>query len=483
MAIAVSVVKNNLQQSFEEPAALFDHYVIDSVTQVKQLEDGTVKSIVRFSPPNDQIYLKAVMRGNVMCGKATAYTQNGIVFARLSFLDNKLHGHCYFYDKENVLLSEGMYKNGNKDGFIIHYENGIPNYSLWKDNLKVCSLEKRDKNLWCEIDLDGKEIAISELDDQFNRHGVVQEFDENGNIKNVSKWVHGSLQNVIKEFDEDTMTERNSSGEIIYKGGYESNREALYPRSGFGEEFGAGICIYKGQYADNARNGQGPYYHNGWRRSSGARNNGQPHGKGSMLNKEGKVIVEDGDWEYGYCHDKIGWYDYDHDTKFYVPSRLLLPQWVLRGGPVKSLIVDWAKNSKTNITTWYSKNRNSFEHPFLQWDLVFILAAIGFVCSLFSCRKAFVLSSICSFIVSLTILCIPFLSMLGNVLYPLYFLLFQICFLIIVVVVDSRNVKAGASMPATFIVFSVINILLVLGFVIPKEKDRIKSVFKKVTKS
>ena len=175
-------------------------------------------------------------------------------------------GKCYFYNDREELSRVSEWKEGKeisdagycaffdlprKEWYKGYYENG--------KLLKTVPMKEK-KGYWKVFNEENKVIRICQRDENGKYEGINYIF-QCGKISRISIWKEGKEQTPIKQFNELMMTEY-TDGYKSYEGGYLDSFDLDYPRNGRGEEFSKDekTLIYKGEYRDGRRHGQGVSY-------------------------------------------------------------------------------------------------------------------------------------------------------------------------------------------------------------------------------
>ena len=148
-------------------------------------------------------------------------------------------GYCAFFDLPRKEWYKGYYENGKL--------------------LKTVPMKEK-KGYWKVFNEENKVVRICQRDENGKYEGINYIF-QGGKISRISIWKEGKEQTPIKQFNELTMTEY-TDGYKSYEGGYLDSFDLDYPRNGRGEEFSKDekTLIYKGEYRDGRRHGQGVSY-------------------------------------------------------------------------------------------------------------------------------------------------------------------------------------------------------------------------------
>ena len=172
---------------------------------------------------------------------------DGVPFIRLEYSNGELSGVVeQMNDYGEVILrghlvngvENGLFEEMDEAGEVIwrgYYRSG-KRYADWSDRI-VCR----------EGDLE---------------RGEFYELDESGRVCELSVYEKGVKSRVIARFDASTMTEYDSNGVRVYKGGFEGDVKNGIVRSGKGVEYSSQskTAIYSGEWKDGKRHGKGTEY-------------------------------------------------------------------------------------------------------------------------------------------------------------------------------------------------------------------------------
>ena len=172
---------------------------------------------------------------------------DGVPFIRLEYSNGELSGVVEQMNDYGQIILRGHLVNGVENGLFEemdeagkviwrgYYRNG-KRYADWSDRI-VCR----------EGDLE---------------RGEFYELDETGKVCELCVYEKGMKSRIIARFDSSTMTEYDSNGIRVYKGGFEGDVKNGIVRSGKGVEYSSEskTAIYSGEWKDGKRHGKGTEY-------------------------------------------------------------------------------------------------------------------------------------------------------------------------------------------------------------------------------
>ena len=264
-----------------------------------------------FSLPNGCSWDVKTVNG-MREGKATVKNSLNLVHAVLFYSHDKLNGICSFY--ENGRLKEKRtYVDNVANGWACEYERmKEARWFIYKNGVIVEKFVKSEEmeGYWKEYDVNSNDpISICQYDENHRKDGRCYLFNGKSILK-IAVFENGKEIITLKEFNQNQMTEYDTEGSIMYKGGYEESLKKDYPRNGKGSEMQNNSCIYYGDWKNNKRDGHGCSYLNGLVYYEGDWSENVPDGEGILIDENGEVRY-DGKWENGLFHIKENdWFDY-----------------------------------------------------------------------------------------------------------------------------------------------------------------------------
>ena len=207
-------------------------------------------------------------------GKITVRNIMGMIYAVLSYKEDKLNGLCYFYNG-GVLIEKITYVNDIAEGWSCEIDKeGKETWFIYKNGNKMSRLVKCDEleGFLNEIALDSNNlISICQYNEEHMKNGKCYLYESNS-IRKIVRYENGKEMDCFKKFNGNEMTEYDKEENECYKGGYEDCLKNDYPRNGEGSELIDGECVYVGNWKNNKREGSGKsiindfiYYEGGWK--------------------------------------------------------------------------------------------------------------------------------------------------------------------------------------------------------------------------
>ena len=364
--------------------------------------------------------------------------EDGMIVYRGSFLGNPNDGYVRNgsgdeFDKNDMLMYSGEWKNGKREGKGLFYVNGDVRYSgEWRDNspngvgklyttdgkvayegpwkngyhtikkgiaisyLTLCKKEFYNNGSilyegeWNDFKYEGKgklyyRNGIIEYEGNFFnglRSGLGKEYFVSGGLKYEGRFVKGLHQGSGKLY--------NENGHIKYEGSFIGD---MYDRSGklYNEN---GHIMYEGGFKNGLYEGAGEeYYDNGQIKYEGDFKNNEYSGSGKKYDKEGNLDYE-GEWiasipnGYGKC---------------YYDSRVYEGEW--KDGKVLSRAqgcwFDYQTREKTSVISLFWKYvREGISYLYKKgWFSLFAILVIGVILFLYDNIAAFIagIVSVCEF--------------------------------------------------------------------------------------
>ena len=272
---------------------------------IKDIESGTIYSNIQLNilpptgfdlPPN--CHWDSHFDNGVKNGIVQVLTDDGILFARLSYKENKLEGECLFYDGGS-LCEKAYYQNDRKHGWSTSYENGKESISLFEKGVQKRRLLKCDgEDMWKEVDMNNEwNYSLCKLDKQFRHQGICKKFVQ-GILTEESMYKDDKVVRKCREIRGREMTEYDENGVKIYQGEYKQDLKKGYIRDGKGKEFVDGVVSYVGGWRKGCKEGEGKSMKDNIVYYSGRWKDDLPNGEGKIMNEDGSVMIE-GKWNDG----------------------------------------------------------------------------------------------------------------------------------------------------------------------------------------
>lgn len=295
-------------------ASLFDDGI--EKYQVYAFENKTMTEFNAFG----SIVYKGEFSGNeyvgfIQNGKGIKCLYHGTTLYELQFIrKGKIIKRLLFdtvmkeYDERDVVIYEGEYEGNVENGFVwngwgICYTSPTSFfYGIFNRNeLEVKKGESRGNQI-VEFDDQERVVYYGEYQIQdgrvypygkgcrctFNHAGMTVSDCENGKTIQTKYTIDGELVSLY-----------NDNGCCIYQGMFRGNFLSGIIREGEGDESDNDICIYKGNWNNDQKDGFGRYFHEGELRYRGMWKNNKPNGHGEFFNENGDMQYE-GEWEDGH---------------------------------------------------------------------------------------------------------------------------------------------------------------------------------------
>ena len=240
-------------------------YKVSDQFPVKSFPDESGEVDVEVGYPHRGYHIKTTLKNKKMNGKSIIMSRNDVIVARLTFENGVATGPCTLYDDSGMLFFRGYFENGYRQGRGTEYdenENEIFNgfFSQGK-RLKIEAVANK-KGYWKEVDHNKRVVRVFKKDNNGEYTGINYIYND-GNIKRISKWKNGKEVQLIKQFNGTKMIEYKN-GQKCYSGGFVNDLDADYARNGEGEEYDKNgkTVVFKGNYRNGVRHGQGMVYSN-----------------------------------------------------------------------------------------------------------------------------------------------------------------------------------------------------------------------------
>lgn len=162
-------------------------------------------------------------------------------------------------------------------------------------------------------DAKGTLLSVSQLsEDQSTKNGQSFEY-KDGQLESIKEYRNGFESVIVATFKGNEMTQYEN-GKAVYIGAYMGSYKDGIHRNGAGQEFDATgtKLIYKGDFVNDEREGEGFFFDAGRIRYKGQWAHGVPQGMGTIYDDDGfplvSGILENGylKTERGYCYYKTG---------------------------------------------------------------------------------------------------------------------------------------------------------------------------------
>ena len=246
-------------------------------------------------------------------------------------------GRCFFY-KDGKLEKESWMEN-NAEQYVIrefvgnqmieYYENGVKKYE--GDYKMISLLDIQRDGEGTEYDAKGemtykgafvdgepavtfepvkkkkgfmeeKQKGVTLCIGQFNPNGMMKdgicfEF-KKGKVKKECIYANNTLVRVVREFKKHKMTEYDENQKKVYEGDFSGDYIVGFCRSGEGKEYENDHIVYKGEFLDGVRHGNGVYFRDQVPFYRGIWSDNYPQGNGVLLNPKGEVAYQ-GEWDRG----------------------------------------------------------------------------------------------------------------------------------------------------------------------------------------
>ncbi len=252
-------------------------------------------SLWKFYDSEGNLTLEINYKENKKHGKTVTHLKDEIIVE--NFENNVKQGYTYYYYKDGGLKKELLYINGLIEGYVKEYaQSGMPvtlykynrGYLVSREHINRYNTVGNKHGVWMEFH-DNGEIKRTEEWRNGILNGFVKEFDNKGNLKNITKYVHGEIEKEVAELKQhEIRRDYYSDGSIRIIGSYYNDlpdgirRE--YDEHGNiikGYIFAEGIMVGEG-ITDNMGFKQGlfrEYFENGQLRSEGEYKNSKPVGE------------------------------------------------------------------------------------------------------------------------------------------------------------------------------------------------------------
>ncbi|MDA3944767.1 MAG: toxin-antitoxin system YwqK family antitoxin [Bacteroidetes bacterium] len=187
--------------------------------------------------------------------------------------DQRRHGRWKWFYADGLLQSEGVYKHGLKNGFFKEYD-------------KNGNLKKIVKYIDGVLQEQAEELALLDMK---------RDYYPNGKVKVEATYRNGVAEGIRREFDEQGNVEKAFTfkhGTLVAEGIIAANGQ----RQGFWKYYYPnGGLKSQGNYTDDVRSGEWEFFHtNGVLEQRGSYNeNGQPIGLWKWFYNDGKLLRDE----------------------------------------------------------------------------------------------------------------------------------------------------------------------------------------------
>ena len=221
---------------------------------------------IEVKKPHEGYIIKTTMKWRKMNGKASIYSDKGVLIATLRFKNGIATGPCTLYDSDGLLFFKGYFENGYRYGRGQEYdreEHLVFDGFFEKGQRRNIIPFAEKKGYWKEMDENNNLIRICQLDNAGRCDGICYSYHA-GKIDRVSRYKEDKEIEVLKQFVNNQMVEYEN-GVKRYEGNYMDSVELNYPRHGIGEEFESNgkVRAFKGNYRNGKRYGKGITYKHG----------------------------------------------------------------------------------------------------------------------------------------------------------------------------------------------------------------------------
>ena len=243
-----------------------------------------------------------------MNGKTIVRNEDGVIMEELYLVNDSREGECFTWGSDKTLVFRGMYEDDKRNGIGYSYTDGEEDRII-RYEMDVAKIEYKKRSdmdgYWEERDVStNKIIAITQLNNEYEREGHCYVFNNSGSIVSANIYSKGDCH-MYKSFENDTMTIYDKNSYRVYIGGYRNDMKEDYPCNGKGKCYnvnnGKVKVVYEGDFVNNTWEGEGKYYIKGKLRYEGRMKNGYACGEGKYYDEDG-VVEASGEWEYGYLN-------------------------------------------------------------------------------------------------------------------------------------------------------------------------------------
>lgn len=277
-------------------------------------------------------------------GKYFVMDTRNVIVAELSYKNNKLNGICSFFN-DGVLREKLYYKNDCCEGlgFEVLYGREFAWYTF-SEGKKVANVFDIDGGYKKEINIETKEVmSICSYNEHFERNGICFLF-QNDQIHEQVLFKDGMYIRRMKSFSQNRMTEYNEKNEIIYNGSFNNDYRLQYPRHEYGEEYQSGDMVYKGNWQNGSRYGEGTSYRHNHVLFTGNWKENVPHEYGELYDDSGNVLHK-GVWNDGVLIDKNQKVIYSEEKEIQVTP-------VVKTEDHVTVAMDKTKKKKNHYVLW-----------------------------------------------------------------------------------------------------------------------------------
>ena len=255
----------NVDASIEQETDRWWENSISDEFPVKSVINQGKKAIAYIGAPHPGYTIETDLLYGQLHGLSFIKLPNGTIIAKVTFVEGVAEGFCTLYYNNGALLFYGYMEKGYRQGIGKEYNrDGKVVYDGYYEHGKKLNLVAMDrmKGYWVERDEKNEIKSISKRDKLGKFHGICYEYGE-GKINRVCSWDHGEKVSTIKIFDNNEMMEYKN-GVKVYQGGFANSVYSGYQRSGYGVEYDPKTrnIVYKGNFLNNERHGEGRSFKN-----------------------------------------------------------------------------------------------------------------------------------------------------------------------------------------------------------------------------
>ena len=234
---------------------------------IKSIGNSNGELVVEVGAPHEGYTIQTTLVNYKLDGQSCIISDEKVIVADINFENGAASGPCSLYDESGVLFFRGNLVNGYRQGKGTEYDiNGKKIFQGFFDKGKKRPILKNRerRNYWEEYDENGNLINISQRDDDGNMMGICYLYSSEGTISRISEWKEGREICLIKQFSGKYMTEYKR-GVIRYIGEYKNTFKSDYAYEGEGKlyENDGKSMIYKGSFCNGKRHGMGISYRKG----------------------------------------------------------------------------------------------------------------------------------------------------------------------------------------------------------------------------
>ena len=313
-------------------------------------------------------------------GKGEQYTKDGKLDFEGEYLNGKRNGFGKDYYDNRKIYYEGEYLNNEKNGYgkeyyidgKLKFEGEYKNDSMWngkmydKNNNLVAELTD-GKGLIKQYNKDGQLILEGEyFNGKMNGKGL--EYYKDGKLKFEGEFKDGKRWNgkgynmsnkIIYELKngEGTVEEYDDNDNLMFKCEFKNGE-----KNGNGIEYNNGKFIFEGEYKNGKRNGKGKEYDDDRLKFEGEYLNGERNGKGKEYDENGDLRFE-GYYLYFY---KLRGKEYFEGRLEYEGEYLYGIKWEGKGYDEDGNIIYELNNGNGKVKEYYETGKLKFEGEYIK---------------------------------------------------------------------------------------------------------------------